>query len=97
MANVPLRTASDLARHLGIQRQRLHPYVQRALVEPVRVEGRKRLYDAGAQREIVWEYVMGWEADSYHPDVDREPRQRLMEVLAEFDLEVPGHRRWPAA
>ncbi len=97
MANVPLRSASDLARLLDISRQRLNPYVQRAAVEPVRVEGRKRLYDAGAQREIVWGYLMGWEADSYHPAVDREPRQRLIEVLAELDLEVPGHRRWPAA
>ena len=64
--DLPLRSAADLARRLGIPRQRLNPYVQRADVDPVHIEGRRKLYDADGQRRIVSEYHWGQMGDNYH-------------------------------
>ncbi len=87
MANVPLRTASDLARLLDISRQRLHRYVRFANVQPVCVAGKRRLYGQDEQAAIVLEFYEGWISDTaygHHHERHRWPL--LADIMAELEL-----------
>ena len=89
MQTIPLRTCADLARILDIGRARLHQYVKRANVRPVRIEGRKRLYGRDEQACIVYEFYLAWlevERLAGH-SYERHRWPLLTELMAELDLE----------